>query len=248
LVAKLAFLNYLQGFIMSKKEYVIHAVSREVLGRGASRRLRRESDSVPAVVYGAGKPVQLITLSHKEIFHQLEHEGFASHLISLKLDGKSSENVLLKDLQVHPYKPKVLHADFLRVRMNEKITVHVPVHFENEAVSPGVKAGGMVNHILAEITVECLPANIPDAITIDLATAELDSIIHLSDITLPKGVVFPDLEAGDDKAVATIHIPRAVVEEEPVAAAEESADAAEGESAEGSAEATDASEDTEDKE
>jgi large subunit ribosomal protein L25 len=106
----------------------------------------------------------------------------------------------------------------------------------------------MVNHILAEITVECLPANIPDAITIDLATAELDSIIHLSNIALPKGVVFPDLEAGDDKAVATIHIPRAVVEEEPVVAAEESADAAEGESAEGSAEGADASEDTEDKE
>lgn len=217
---------------MSKKEYVIHAVSREVMGKGASRRLRREGDKVPAVIYGAGKPAHSITLDHKEIFHQLEHEGFASHVISLKLDGKTTENVLLKALQVHPFRPKVLHADFLRVRMNEKLTVHVPVHFENEEKSPGVKAGGMVNHILAEITVECLPANIPDAITVDLSTAELDSIIHLSNIALPKGVVFVDLEAGNDKAVATIHIPRAVVEEEPAVEAAEGEETEEG-SAEG---------------
>ncbi len=204
---------------MSKKEYVIHASSRETKGRGASRRLRRESDGVPAIVYGAGKPAQSMTLSHKEIFHQLEHEGFASHLITLKLDEEGSENVLLKALQTHPYKPKVLHADFLRVRMDQKITVHAPIHFENEDKSPGVKDGGVVNHILAEITVECLPVNIPDAISIDLSALELNGIIHLSNITLPKGVVFPDLEAGDDKAVVTIHIPRVVVEEEPVAPA-----------------------------
>ena len=236
---------------MSKKEYVIHGVSREVMGKSASRRLRRENDKVPAVVYGAGKPVHLITLDHKEIFHQLEHEGFASHLISLKLDEKITENVLLKALQVHPFRPKVLHADFLRVRMNEKITVHVPVHFENEDKSPGVKAGGMVNHILAEITVECLPANIPDAIIVDLSTAELDSIIHLSNVELPKGVVFPELEAGNDKAIATIHIPRVVVEEEPVAVeaaeGEEGAEATseDGESAEGESASE---ENTEDKE
>jgi large subunit ribosomal protein L25 len=209
---------------MSKKEYVINAVSREVLGKGASRRLRRENDKVPAVIYGAGKPVQVIMLDHKEIFHQLEHEGFASHLISMVLDGKATDKVLLKDIQVHPYKPRVLHADFLRVRMNEKVTIHVPVHFENEDSCPGVKAGGVVNHILAEITVECLPANIPDAITIDLSTMELNDIIHLSNLTAPKGVVFPELEAGDDKAVVAIHVPRIVKEDEPVVEA-----AAEGE-------------------
>jgi large subunit ribosomal protein L25 len=214
---------------MSNKEYVIHAVSREVLGKGASRRLRRENDKVPGVVYGAGKPVQLLTIDHKEIFHQLEHEGFASHLISLKLDGKTSEKVLLKDLQVHPYKPKVLHVDFLRVRMDEKITIHVPIHFENEEQSPGVKAGGVVNHILADITVQCLPGNIPDAITIDLSTMELDAIVHLSDLPLPKGVVFPELEAGDDKAVMTIHLPRVAKEDEEVAVeAEASAEGEEG--------------------
>jgi large subunit ribosomal protein L25 len=201
---------------MSKKEYVINAVSREVLGKGASRRLRRENDKVPAVIYGAGKPVQVIMIDHKEIFHQLEHEGFASHLISMVLDGKATDKVLLKDLQVHPFKPRILHADFLRVRMNEKVTIHVPVHFENEEACPGVKAGGMVNHILAEITVECLPANIPDSITIDLSKMELNDILHLSNLSAPKGVVFPELEAGDDKAVVAIHVPRAVKEDEPV--------------------------------
>jgi large subunit ribosomal protein L25 len=228
---------------MSNKEYMIHAVSREVLGRGASRRLRRENDKVPGVVYGAGKPVQLITIDHKEIYHQLEHEGFASHLISLSLDGKkTAEKVLLKDVQVHPYKAQVLHVDFLRVRMDEKITIHVPIHFENEDKSPGVKAGGMVNHILADITVECLPSHIPDAITIDLSTIELDGIVHLSNLTLPKGVVFPELEAGNDKAVVTIHLPRVAKEDEEI---EEAAEGEEGVEAEASAEGDEASDDAE---
>jgi len=201
---------------MSKKEYVIHAESREVKGRGASRRLRREKEMIPAVVYGAGKPAQSLSIAHKEIFHQLEHEGFASHLISLFLDGKASDKVLLKALQVHPYKPKILHADFLRVRMDQKVTIHVPVHFENEEDAPGVKAGGVVNHILTEITVECLPSDIPDAIVLDLGKMELDASIHLSNLSLPKGVELPELIAGDDKAVVAIHLPRVIVEEEPV--------------------------------
>jgi large subunit ribosomal protein L25 len=194
------------------ESFEVNVELREDLGKGASRRLRRLEDRIPGIVYGAGKEPQPISLSHKEILKHLEDEAFYSHILTLKA-GKKTEKVILKDLQRHPFKPKVTHADFMRISASQKLQTSVPLHFINEEDCPGVKAGGVVNHSYTTVEVSCLPKNLPEYIEVDMANAEMDAIIHLSDIVLPKGVEIVELTHGEDhdQAVATIHKTRAAV-------------------------------------
>ena len=206
-------------------DFVINATSRKDVGKGASRRLRRGGE-VPAVVYGGHKDPVSLVLEHREIAKHLENEAIYASILTLKVDGKA-EKVILKDLQRHPFKPRVQHADFQRVSANEKLRVHVPIHFLNEEMAPGVKAGGMVSHSLVEVEVSCLPKDLPESIDVDLGALELSQIIHLSDIKLPKGVELVELGHGEghDQPVATIVLPRAAKAD----AAEDAAGEAEGE-------------------
>jgi len=207
------------------ESFVIEAEVRTDMGKGASRRLRH-ANKVPAVLYGAGKDPVALTLDHNEMFHHLENEAFYSHILTVNV-GKDKEPAILKDLQRHPAKnARIMHVDLQRVDMNEKIRVHVPLHFINEEKSEGVKAGGLVTHSATELHIACLPGALPEYIEVDIAGLELDASLHVSDLTLPEGVEAVDLLHGDDHdhIVAAIHLPRAEkVEEEEAPAADEAA-------------------------
>lgn len=194
-------------------EFTLNAEARSDLGKGASRRLRRNAALVPAVVYGGEKAPLSISLVAKDFAKLLENEAAFSHVLNLTVDGKK-ENVLIKALQRHPAKGFVLHADFIRVIAGQKLTAHVPLHFINEATSVGVKqGGGEVLHSLNEVEVSCLPKDLPEFIEVDIAKVELDQTVHLSDIKLPKGVELVALAHGSDLPVASIHLPRVRVED-----------------------------------
>ena len=202
-------------------DFVLNAQERSDLGKGASRRLRRNAGLIPAVVYGGEKAPQSLTLELREISKLLENEAAFSHVITLDV-GAAKETVLIKALQRHPSKGFVMHADFQRVVAGQKLTAHVPLHFLNEATAVGVKVGGgEISHVIAEVEVSCLPKDLPEFIEVDLAKVELGQIVHLSDLKLPKGVELVQLAHGNDLAVANIHASRVVKEEgEGEAAAE----------------------------
>ncbi|MBI5330402.1 MAG: 50S ribosomal protein L25/general stress protein Ctc [Betaproteobacteria bacterium] len=184
-------------------QFELNATKRDVQGTGASRRLRHAS-RVPGIVYGAGKAPQSIDVDHKELYFSMKNEAFHSTVLSLNLDG-AKESVLLRDFQMHPYKPLILHVDFLRVDATHKIHVKVPLHFKNADVSPGVKlSGGVVSHVMTEVDIACLPANLPEFIEVDLIKLESGHSMHLSHLTLPAGVELPQLARGDDPTVVTI--------------------------------------------
>lgn len=193
-------------------DFVLNAELRNDMGKGASRRLR-SAGMVPAIMYGGHQEPTSISLIHNELAHELENEAFFSHILTIKLGGKD-ESAIVKDVQRHPSRPLILHIDLQRVSATENIRVHVPLHFINEATSPGVKAGGLVAHSVTEVEVQCLPKNLPEFIEVDLGNLELNDIIHLSDIKLPAGVELVELGHGDehDQAVASIHMPRAAKE------------------------------------
>ncbi len=194
-------------------DFALNAEARSDLGKGASRRLRRNANLVPAVVYGGEKAPQSVSLLAKDLAKLLENEAAFSHVIALNVSG-ATETVLIKALQRHPAKGFVLHADFQRVVAGQKLTAHVPLHFINEATSVGVKqGGGEVSHTIAEVEVSCLPKDLPEFIEVDLAKVEVGQIIHLSDLKLPKGVELVALAHGNDLAVANIHASRVVKEE-----------------------------------
>ena len=203
-------------------------------GRGASRRLRR-SGKAPGIVYGGtGEPTQ-VELDHNALMHALKNETFHASILTMKLDGKSQQ-VLLRDVQMHPFRPLVLHVDFQRVDANKKIHMKVPLHFVNAELSPAVKEGGaVVSHVLNEIDISCLPKDLPEFIEVDLASLELNHALKASGLKLPPGVVA--LTHGKDPVVATAVIPKAIVEteEETAAAAEAAATAAGAVPAEGAA-------------
>lgn len=209
--------------------FELTAVSRSDLGKGATRRLRKQN-KVPAVVYGTGSEPVSITLEHNELMHSTENEAFFSHILSLSIDGKK-EKVIIKDLQRHPSRPILMHADFLRINMKEKLKVHVPLHFLGEDVAPGSKQGGVVTHDHVELEVECLPKDLPEFIEVDLSGLDIGDSLHLSDIVLPKGLSIVALAQGEehDLQVAAIQANRAALvddeEEEGVEAAGESSEA-----------------------
>jgi large subunit ribosomal protein L25 len=181
----------------------INASKRDTQGTGASRRLRR-AGRVPGIVYGSGQAAQSIDLNHKDLYFGLKNEAFHSSVLMLNLDG-AKESVLLRDFQMHPYKPLVLHIDFQRVDANQKIHMKVPLHFVNAELSPGVKlAGGVVSHLITEAEVLCLPGALPEFIEVDLSKLEAGQTVHLSDLALPAGVEFASLVRGEDHGVANI--------------------------------------------
>ncbi len=207
---------------MSAVDFVLNAEAREDAGKGASRRLRRLANKVPAIIYGGEKNPQSISVSHKELTKQLESEAFYSHIITLKI-GSDREEVILKDLQRHPSKPLIMHADFLRVSKSTKLHTKVPLHFINEEACKGVKMqGGNISHNMTELDISCLPGNLPEYIEVDLLEVEAGQIIHISDLKLPEGVESVSLSHGEDYdlAVATVHKAKGGAEEEAEEASE----------------------------
>ncbi len=194
----------------------ISADKRTLQGKGASRRLRG-SGKVPAIIYGGDQAAQSIELNHNDLFHKLKLEAFHASILTLSVAG-DKEQVLLRDIQMHPFKQQVLHVDFQRVDKNRKIHMKVPLHFINAEISPGVKtSGGTVSHILTEVDISCLPADLPEFISVDLAELTAGHTLHLSDLVLPEGVETVALTKGDNLPVATIVVPRSVLSEEAAA-------------------------------
>jgi len=200
-------------------KFELNAEPRADLGKGASRRLRH-AGKVPAIIYGVGEPTPIM-FEHNEVAHQIDNEAFFSHILTINFDGKS-ESAIIKDLQRHPSKPIVLHMDLQRVSATETIRVNVPIHFINEEAGPGVYAGGLVTHMISEVEVQCLPGILPEYIEADLGKLEIGDIYHLSDLIAPEGVEIVELTHGDshDQAVASVHLPRAAIEETDEAEAE----------------------------
>ena len=190
--------------------FTLIAEKRDLEGKGASRRLRRLAGKVPAIVYGGKSAPANVQLIHKDLVKSLENEAFYSHIISLVVDGKA-EDVVLKDLQRHPSKPQILHADFQRVVRGQKMHVRVPLHFINEANAKGVKqGGGIVSHLMTDLEINVLPKDLPEFIEVDVADLGLGESLHISDLKLPKGVESIELShgAGHDQPVVSIIKPR----------------------------------------
>lgn len=186
------------------------ATSRTVQGTGASRRLRN-SGQTPGIVYGGPGQTgaQAITLDHNALFHALKKEKFHSSILELELDGGAPQQVLLRDFQMHAFKQLVLHADFQRIDPTQKIHMKVALHFINAEISPAVKLqGGIVSHVMSDIEISCLPADLPESITVDLAHLDGSHAVHINDLKLPNGVT---PVAKENKTVVTVSIPVAQV-------------------------------------
>jgi large subunit ribosomal protein L25 len=180
------------------------ATSREGLGTSVAKATRRQGN-VPAVIYGGGRAPQTLMLDHNEVVKHLEHEAVYSHVLDVTVDGKT-EKAVLKDVQRHPAKAKILHLDFMRVNESDKIKVHVPLHFINEATSVGVKKGGVATHAMVEVEVSCLSSALPEFIAVDLAKLDVGESIHLSDLVLPVGVAIVELTHGADHDLPVVSI------------------------------------------
>lgn len=193
------------------------AFKRELQGSGASRRLRN-SGQTPGIVYGGTEAPVTIALDHNALYHALKKEAFHSSILDLEIDGQVQQ-VLLRDFQVHAYKQLVLHADFQRVDPNAKVHMKVALHFVNADVSPAVKLhGANISHVLNEIEVSCLPKDLPEFITVDLANVDVGHSVHIADLTLPAGVTA--VTHGSNLTVATASVPAGHVAAEAAAAPE----------------------------
>ncbi|WP_448567460.1 50S ribosomal protein L25/general stress protein Ctc [Thalassotalea ganghwensis] len=197
--------------------FTLDAEVRTDLGKGASRRLRH-ANKVPAILYGEGQEPVSLTLAHNKVFRAQQEEAFYSHVLTLNVDGKPVE-CLIKDMQRHPFKPVIMHLDFMRVDAKHAVHTNVPLHFINEEAV--VKKGATVAHHMAEIAITCLPGNLPEFIEVDVADLEVGQTLHLSDIKLPKGVTSDELAKGEDHdhAIVTAAAPKGKAED----AAEEEA-------------------------
>ncbi len=219
--------------------FELHAEFRDDLGKGASRRLRRDG-KVPAVIYGAGKEPRAITLSQRELLRQVENEAFFSNILNICI-GDVEQAAIVKDLQRHPAKRMILHMDLQRVVEDEEIRMSVPLHFINEEQSPGVKnQGGVISQLRTDVEISCLPKHLPEYLDVDLAEIDMDQMLYMSNITLPEGVAIPELAQGADfdQPVASCHRPHKVEVDIPeegeeiegeVPTAPEAGDAEEGE-------------------
>ncbi|MGH8504931.1 MAG: 50S ribosomal protein L25/general stress protein Ctc [Stenotrophobium sp.] len=197
-----------------KQAFVVNAVTRTAKGTGASRRLRREG-KLPAIVYGGKGEATPIAVDHNELWNHLKTEAFYSHILSLNLDGKSQQ-VVLKDLLRHPVNDTIMHMDLQRVLADVMLRMHVPLHFSGGDIAPGVKTGGgIVEHQIIQVEVECLPKDLPEFIAVDLSALDVNEAVHLSQLPLPAGVTLVQLKHDNDQSVAVIHLPRAAVEETP---------------------------------
>jgi large subunit ribosomal protein L25 len=190
------------------------AFNRELQGTGASRRLRKAGQT-PGIIYGGAAAPALIAVDGNAIWHALKKEAFHGSVLDLEIDGKTQQ-VLLRDFQMHAYKQLVLHVDFQRVDASQPIHTKVALHFVNADVSPAVKlSGAVVSHVLNELEISCLPGKLPEFITVDLSKLEAGGSVHVSDLTLPEGVTV--IAHGQDQTVATSAIPRGAVAAETAA-------------------------------
>ena len=219
-------------------DFDLNAELRSDLGKGASRRLRRNADMIPAIIYGAGKEPQPLSLAHKDLHKACQNEAFFSHIITIHAGGESQQ-AIVKDLQRHPAKDRIMHADFLRIQMDQVITVEVPVHFVNEENCVGVKqGGGSISHNMTSVEIECLPGNLPEYIELDIGALDIGDAIHMSQLELPEGLTSPSLQQGadHDHVVVAINAPKReeeIEDEAPEAPESGEADAAEGDEADG---------------
>jgi large subunit ribosomal protein L25 len=195
----------------------ISARKRETKGTGAARRLRRKG-LVPGIVYGGDQGAVTIELDHKALYLSLRNERFHASILTLELGG-AKEQVLLRAVNMHPFKPQVQHVDFQRVLKDRKLHMKVPLHFSNAEKSPGVKdQGGVVSHVLNELDITCLPDDLPEFIEVDLGNLSVGNSIHARDLALPKGVELA-LKKDENPVVATVVVPQLITEEEEAAAA-----------------------------
>jgi len=219
-----------------KNLFEVQAELRTDAGKGASRRLRH-AGQVPAILYGGKDAPVSISLEHNKFLRHLEEEAFYAHILTLVVDGKKNK-VVLKDLQRHPASDvRIMHADFLRIDANQAMTMTVRLHFIGADVAPGVKEGGAVSHLMTDVEISCMPADLPEYIEVDISELALDASIHLTELVMPKGVTLTalshtqdeQLEEGErssyDQAVVNIHTPRVVVEVEEDDVAEGDAEA-----------------------
>lgn len=207
----------------AKAIFELNAELRHDQGKGASRRLRRLQDQVPAILYGGSEAPVLISLDLKKVMHALDNPAFFSHILTLNITGKKQQAVL-KDVQRHPFKKAVLHMDFQRVKAGDHIHMHVPLRFVGDEKCPGVKEGGIVSHRLIEVEVRCKANALPESIEVDISKMKLDDTLHLSDLKIPKGVELVALSHGHgpehNYSVVSIHLPR-ILEDAPAEAAED---------------------------
>ena len=218
-------------------QFEFTAFARTTEGRGASRRMRR-AGKAPGIVYGGANAPQPIELDHNALFHALRNEAFHSTILTMKLDGAATK-VLLRDVQMHPFRNEILHVDFQRVDENRKIHMKIPLHFVNGEISPAVKINGaIVSHVTTELDIACLPKDLPEFIEVDLTELDVGHSMHVSAMKLPPGVTVVT-HGKADPVVATAIVPRAQVEtEEETAAAADAKAASAAAAAEANAKAT----------
>ena len=224
--------------------FIVEAEVRTGSGTAASRRARRNGQ-VPVVVYGGGEDEQYLLVDHNKIMLQLAVESFHSALVQLQVGEEDLQRAILRDVQMHPFKAQVLHLDFQRVSRTDTITMTVPFHFVGEEEAPGVKSDdGIMSHSMTSVDITCLGSDLPEYIEVDMATAEIGDVFHISDIILPAGVESIELSHGEehDLAIANVAQPKGGSEEE-----DEAAEAAERLEAAGGAPAEDGKDDKDDK-
>lgn len=194
---------------------LLEAQARTDMGKGASRRLRRLENKIPAVIYGGGKKPVSIHFQHNKVVKALEIERIYSSVFDISVDGKT-EHVILKAIQRHPYKPIIMHMDLQRVSSKDTLTKLVPIHFINEQQCKGVKAGGMINHTVTQVEIRCLAKDLPEFIEVDMANLEVGDVVHLSHLKLPKNVhLTADIsDSAHDAPVVGIHMPKVSAAEE----------------------------------
>jgi len=199
--------------------FELEAELRKDVGKGASRRLRRLQDKVPAIMYGGKEAPTSITLSHNKILKAIEHEAFFSHILTIKLEGKPVKAVI-RDMHRHPIKKQVMHIDFQRISATDPITMTVPIHFVGTENAPGLKVGGaLLSHLMSDLEVRCLPAKLPEYIVCDVSKMEIDAVLHISNLQIPEGVEVILLSHGQDSPVASLHVKRVEAEVEEDTAA-----------------------------
>lgn len=215
--------------------FTVELETRDELGSSGTRKLRR-TGKVPVVVYGAGKDVSHFTTDHESLMHSLDTEAFHSAIIDLQLSGKK-EQVILREVQMHPYRQQVLHVDFLRIKATEAINIRVPLHYIGDDTAPGVKDyGGIFSRLILDVEIQCLPKDLPEFLEVDVSQLQMNETVHLSDVKLPEGVALAtDIQEGDDHAIASVVPPRVVTDvEEEVGEDEEVFEGEEQESESGS--------------
>ena len=212
---------------MSKKELILDAKSRKDVGKGASRRLRRLQNEIPGIIYGAGKEPASISMRHDDMLHAVENEAFFSSIIDINVDGKK-ESVVIKDLQRHPARPIILHADFLRVLADVALTVNVPLHLLNEEKCIGVRQeNGQIIIAMHELQITCLPKDLPEYFELDMEDVHVGDTLHISDLKMPEGVTSVDLSQGEENdhpVVSVSEIREQIIEEPEVEEDEEAVD------------------------